>query len=866
MNKIAQKFKFTRSLLIVTFLIILMIVMDCSSFVPVDSPGKAEESAARRLQNYFIWTQAEVPDTQLFAVFRKAVILDKLPSRANFRIFADSRYLLWINGNYVERGPCRFDPKRIEYDLFDVYGYLQEGKNIITVLVHFPAYVRIDKPVEGFSVNARMMAHRPGLAAELELTDSLGKTSRYETDNSWKCSIRTQYKMSKRSYSTMFDVIDARFDSGDLNSVDFDDSSWQAAIPLSGQLWNPLKPRSIPLLREEEVTDLTVAGARSASVKPGPLANLLPMELVSGSEIVINCGRELQAYVILDLEATDGSMLEVYPSTRFFDIGGTSQGAGSTLKLGLSHQYTAREGRQTYISTDTFGCKYIIIRITGGRIKLIGLKVVDRLYPFEHLGTFTSNDKILDSIWQIGVRTVEVCSEDAHVDCSDRERAQWMADGFMMGYPVSRVTMAGPGDNGNPRYADGRLLKNMLRHMAYSQLPDGRLQPMRPSEYPVFARHGVIDDYSCLWVQAVADLYNRDGDLQFVTEVWPVMVRALDYYLKRLTDRSLVHAMEFVYFNNPLAYVDCEGATINAFIYRSLLDASILGRAVRDQKNAFRFEKAAKQILEAYNRELWDEQSGSYYGAIVRTNLPIPVDDPPTFTLPCKLPLDSKNFTQPTGHAALMALYYDLVPPERKPQVFKYMQEHFPDENAFPYTYYFFLETLYKQDNEEMDRAALNTIRDKWAHMVRYETGTVSEGWTGGSFVHESGAHPSYFLSAFVLGVRTEGSRENRNLIIDPRLGDINFAEGTILTEFGPVDVKWHKSESQILNFNINNRTDTPSKVTCRLSGTKNSLIVDGKSLLKSGKTISTAVSVHNGRVHFRLSPGRHSGQIIPEN
>ena len=52
---------------------------------------------------------------------------------------------------------------------------------------------------------------------------------------------------------------------------------------------------------------------------------------------------------------------------------------------------------------------------------------------------------MLEKIWDIGVSTVEVCSEDAHVDCADRERAQWMADGYMMGWPVSRVALAGPG-------------------------------------------------------------------------------------------------------------------------------------------------------------------------------------------------------------------------------------------------------------------------------------------------------------------------------------------------------------------------------------------------------------------------------------
>lgn len=848
-----------------TFFMIVKIMMECSNIVPSDPAGRMEELASKRLQASFIWTQAESSDTQLYAVFRKSIVLDTVPSRANFRIFADTRYLLWINGKYVERGPCRFDPKRPEYDLLDVTSSLRSGRNAIIILVHYPAYFRIDKPVEGFSVNARMMAHRPGLTAELELMHPRGKTLLYATDNSWKCSTKTKYLASQLSYSTMYDVVDARHDSGDWTSIDFDDSFWSSAIQLDAQLWEPLRPRSIPLLREEKVNNLAVAGSRQAFVKTGPLEQQLPMELTAGSEVAINCGREVQAYINIDIEGLSGSQIEIYPSTRFFDIGGGPDGMDPSKKLGYPQRYTAREGRQTYISTDTFGCKYLIIRVTSGRIKIFGLQVIDRLYPFQQLGSFASDDNILDSIWQIGVQTVRVCSEDAHVDCSDRERAQWMADGFMMGYPVSRVALAGIDDNGPPHYADSRLLKNMIRHMAYSQLTDGRLQPMRPSEYPVFARHGVIDDYSCLWIQAVAELYHRDGDLELANEVWPVLVKALDYYLRHVTDRGLVQAMEFVYFNNPLAYVTCEGATINAYLYKSLLDAAEIGWAVRDQANAKRFATAAMKIRDAYNRELWDEQVGSYRGAIVRNNISVLADNPPTWTQPCTLPIDPGGRTPPTGHAALMALYYDLVPPERKLQVYKFMQERFPSEKPFPYTYFFFLETLYRQNNEEMDNTALKTIRDKWVHMTRYETGTVSEGWTGGSFVHESGAHPSYFLSTYVLGIRTEGPREKRQLVIDPRLGNLNHVEGTTLTEFGPVKVKWSLDEKQTLAFEIDNATSVAALVSLRLPDLKASLIVDDKTLLDHGLPSTQYVSVKDTKVLFQLPSGKHIGQMKTE-
>jgi hypothetical protein len=809
-------------------------------------PSESEIQAAQRLQGAFVWTQADPPAAQTYAAFRKTFESDKALSSATLRIFGDTRYLLWINGHYVSRGPCRFDPKRPEYDVLDVAKYVRRGRNVMVVLSHY--YSKGDG--SEYNDNARLMQHRPGLTAELELTQPDGSATRLKTDASWRCTTQTRHLPGPTSYGSVYDRIDARLDSGDWTGIDFDDSSWPAAVPLAANGWEPLHVRSIPLLREVEVDNLSLVKVKNMSVELGPLTNRLPLVMAAGAQVVIDCGRAVQGYTVLDFEASAGSQLEV-------DYRVLEKDKGSEWAVGGPNRYTARAGRQTYMSTDTYGCKPIVLTVTSGDITLRGFRVVDRLYPFERLGRFVSNDKGvrgLDRIWQIGVRTVELCSEDAIVDCAERERGQWIADGFMMGYPVSRVALAGPGKDGQPYYADGRLLKNMLRHLAFGQMPDGRIRPLRPCEYPVERKHGVIDDYSCIWVHAVAEYYRRDADLEFVREVWPVMVKQLDYFLKRRTDRGLVYANEFFYFGNPLAYVTCEGATINAYIYRSLRDAAELGLAAGDTQNAARFAGAADQLREAYNRELWDDETGAYHAAIVRTPVPpVAPDSPPSYSQGYHGPKDTNGLTPPTGHAAAIALYYDLVPAERQARVLAYMQKQF--ESIFPYTFRFYLENLYRQDTDEMDRNALKTIREKWQPMALGETGTTWERVNNGVFLHESGAHPAYLLSSYVLGVRTEGPRDARQLLIDPRLGDLTSAEGTTLTEFGPVSVHWERDADLSLSFEIVNGTTVPAMLSLRLPA-NTSVMIDGKAVLGAD------LGLKDGRMHFSLSPGRHGGRV----
>jgi hypothetical protein len=52
---------------------------------------------------------------------------------------------------------------------------------------------------------------------------------------------------------------------------------------------------------------------------------------------------------------------------------------------------------------------------------------------------------------------------------------------------------------------------------------------------------------------------------------------------------------------------------------------------------------------------------------------------------------------------------------------------------------------------------------------------------------------PAYFLSSYVLGVRLDGPVQNKTLLIEPRLGALTKAAGTVATEFGSVPVSWEK-------------------------------------------------------------------------
>jgi len=82
------------------------------------------------------WTaQPQEQHEETHGLFRKSFSLETVPQTVPTRITADSRYILYVNGQEVGRGPIRSQPRRLHYDEYDLAALLRPGENVIAVLV-----------------------------------------------------------------------------------------------------------------------------------------------------------------------------------------------------------------------------------------------------------------------------------------------------------------------------------------------------------------------------------------------------------------------------------------------------------------------------------------------------------------------------------------------------------------------------------------------------------------------------------------------------------------------------------------------------------------------------------------------------------
>ncbi len=367
------------------------------------------DSIGKKLQSAMIWADPLQNKPGVVIAFRKTFDLPVKPTQAALHLFADARYVLWVNGTYVERGPNRFQPNGPEYDTINLAPRLQAATNAIAVLV------------VGDLSCGKVMRHVPGLTAELDVE---GKEL-FHTDASWKWSAGTRFRQVEASWPDLGEsVVDARVEDGDWTQADYQDAHWKPAAPIGGGAWGGLTARRMALLREKPVT-VTLANGSA-----------LPVTLSPGTKLEFGAGRIVQAYPLVEFVAEADTELAIEP----FGV-----------------RYLAKAGPQRHFTIDTRGISEGAIVVKSGKATITGFRLIERLYPFDRVGSFTCNDAFLNKLWTTCARSCEVLSEDAYVDCADRERVEWM-DCDPPGFDVTRIAMAVAGADKKPLYGDPRLL------------------------------------------------------------------------------------------------------------------------------------------------------------------------------------------------------------------------------------------------------------------------------------------------------------------------------------------------------------------------------------------------------------------------
>jgi alpha-L-rhamnosidase len=754
-------------------------------------------------------------------MFRRTFDLDTVPAEAPARITADSRYVLWVNGHEVGRGPVRSQPYRQRYDSFDIAPYLSVGGNVIAVLVTY-----YGRPMSFWQAAPASSNTDAALVFEAQIGDET-----LVSDDSWRVQHSAAWSLlvgSGGGEGVPVEIVDARQIPARWRDVGFDDSGWQqapllpAVHPASfGETRPPtypfgrLLPRGISQLGGDRVAPARVL---DSSTRKGPTwtsdhpvprvtqvlleevidihATELPakFDIASGQvhHFSVDFGRIVAGFVELDLEAPAGTVVEMHYREKVFRP--ELAWKGEDPETGA--RYMAAGTDDQFAALEINGLRYLHLVIHAEQRVVATLKrleVREYLYPHTGQAYFRSDDPQLDALYRAGIRTVQLNSFDSYTDCPTREQRAWVGDAVVH----QMVDLATNEDWG--------LARNYLE-LSDSPRPDGILPMVVASD--IEASGGLtIPDWSLSWIHGLHIQYWHDGDLERVRRHLPTVERVLRWYTSYVDEQgTIADVPEWNLVDWASIFVSGRSSILTALWARGLREFAELSDAVGNAGSATWARELYDPAVEGYE-DFWDPDRGLYIDHI----------------------LDGQRRPAASQVAQASAIISGLAPIERWNHLVDamtdsdrlvvrswvgsetggYDHERFAQQMrglppidwdteremviAEPFFSYAVHDAVARAGRAEL---LIDLVR-RWEEFLVDGYDTFGECWGWGTPVHGWSSTPTRDLIWYVLGV-TPAEPGYHRVRIAPRLGRLREAAGAVPTPYGYVEVRVAGSEAEI--------------------------------------------------------------------
>ena len=746
-------------------------------------------------------------------LFRKMFQLERIPDRAPARITADSRYAIYVNGHELGRGPIRSQFRRLQYDMYDIAPYLTMGENVIAVYVK---YYGQEKAFWMQAVPNRTLGKSGIMVFECEL----GKGQWLASDETWKAHRTDAWNNPSTDERDMvaegvpMEIFDARRFSLDWKSNPFDDSTWGQAQVVHAMMsgtyrsqppthpYGPLYPRSIaPLTGERrfpaEITleiipsfeiqpshspmdqvDRALQAPRSGSSQKASLPVPLTAPIAGAVWIKVDMGRIVSGFVEFELQCAAGTVFDfsymeepIRPGTAF-----------GRMRAGT--RYIARGSDDRFGLFDMIGFRYayILVHSNADPVVLQLFSVQENLHPWREPARFACSDPQLEQIFLAGIRTVQLCSPDAFVDCPTREQRAWTGDGIVH----QMVTLAGN--------QDWRLAKRYVE-LGNSPRSDGIL-PMFTVSIMELAGSFTLPDWSMHWVHGVYNLYRYTGDREAIFAWLPTIARILRWYTPYQTSTGVL--------KDVAEWNLVDWSSVSTSDTSSLLTAE-WARGLREfaEMSGWLGEKSSQRWAEDLYEHarigfevFWNEKRGSYIDHIV----------------------DGVPQPEMSQIAGALAIVSGLAPQERWIRIVDTItdssrlvvrswagggqnEEKFEKQQRGVYEIDWDVEReivisepfmSYTVHDAVVLAGKANLLPDlylRWSEFLADGYDTIGENWGAGTHAHGWSCTPTRDMLIYTLGVMPAEPGYARARIA-PRPGLLTWAKGCVPTPYGNIEIE----------------------------------------------------------------------------
>ncbi|MEZ5414684.1 MAG: alpha-L-rhamnosidase C-terminal domain-containing protein [Opitutaceae bacterium] len=520
--------------------------------------------------------------------------------------------------------------------------------------------------------------------------------------------------------------------------------------------------------------------------------------LAPGAHVTFDFGEELVGTVEFTAETNAGSRLEI--------IGGEDLEEALLLQDPFPpdhwyHQphdhFTLTAGASRLATPGRRGFRFATFVAHGpGEIRVSTVTAVLEHAPLQSIGRFACSDELLNRAWEISRRTLQLCLQGFYEDGVKRDGMLWIGDyrvEFLCAWPL---------------FADTALARRSLRMMAACRRPDGALSAVALDAgghlFPRIAYlgdlsvHGglhewVLDNYCADFVCAVWEYVLHTGDLPLARELEPAFEGVLDY-LARVSLAQVVPGRGFITDNQPDGK-DWWGsrAALGFQLAAAFGDAAQLHERLGNPVRATWCREMRAARLDETITAFGDPAGGQTRD-------------------------ESSDVATRSWHAHAAAFLAGAIDAAQLRAVYRQLQTDPSVRRPMAGFMEFYLLQAWMRAG--LIEEALDEMRSYYGQMLRSGATTTWElvdrrepgidhiQPAGRSHCHGWSAGPAQLLPAHVLGV-TPTSPSYRTVDIRPALGGLGWAEGTVPTPHGPIEIRISAHDPGFV--------DVPSGITATL-------------------------------------------------
>ncbi|MBE6688773.1 MAG: alpha-L-rhamnosidase [Ruminococcaceae bacterium] len=629
----------------------------------------------------------------LHCLFVKKLNIDKKSlGRIKMDITADDYYKLYINGSFVCQGPAISYYYHQYWNSVDITDYLHEGEN--EILVH--VYHSGDINRAFFSGDMRM-----GMICDLWSEGVLIAKS----DESWQYAIPSCYtKNHYIGYKTQM----------------LEDYDCTAPVP-------EYKPCAI-----NENIDYTFADDPIPTIPVYDKAPVASEKLADGG-IFYDFGTEITGTLVFTALGKKGDKVRILCGEELCD---EPQRVRYNMRCNCVYeQYmTLDDGKCVFDEYDYKGFRYVTLYPDNGVEVSDFYARVRHWYFDDDYCRIETNDKILESVFNICKNGVKYGTQEVYVDCPQREKGQYAGD--MTITSASHLWLTG--DNFMFRKAiDSQVLSTRICPGIMAVTPGALMQEIADYslQFPILALRDYEFtgdkeylkrnlEYSEKMMQHFAKFAREDGLVQDVTDKWNLVD-----WPRNLRDDYALN------IENPIAEGLGVHNVINAFYAGCASDIDrikkILGIPCDDR---------ATRLREAFNNTFFNKKTGLY--------------------------TDTPTAEHSSIHSNMVPIYYGLQPEGSEKAIGDWLVDRVKD--GIPcgvYMSYFLLKGLCRLGRyDDVYKILTSQAENSWYNMVREGGTTCFEAWgvdkkSNTSLCHPWASAPVSIIIEDILGYRFDGTR-----------------------------------------------------------------------------------------------------------